>query len=54
MADELATEMRGLLSVSGKEFNTLTSSNHTDSAQGNEEFVADTDANDTEGTAPSH
>ena len=52
MADELTTEMRGLLSVCGTEVNTSTSSNVTDSAQENEELVVGTDANDTEGTLP--
>lgn len=52
MADELTTAMGGLLSVSGTALDTLTSSNDTDPAQENEESVAGTDADDTEGTVP--
>lgn len=47
MADELVTEMQGLLS--GTEVNTLTSSNDTDPAQENEETATDANADDAEG-----
>ena len=53
MADELVTEMRGLLSVSGREVNTLTSSNGTDPAQQDKKPMAETDPKETEGNVPS-
>lgn len=52
MADELVTEMRGLLSASDTEVDTLTSSSGTDPAQQDKKPMAEADANETGSIVP--